>query len=254
MNSRRGFLGLPALGVFAADGGGMIPPSFPSQAPELAREVVGVSHGNFGRLKELVERRPTLAEAAWEWGFGDWETALGAASHVGNREIALYLIENGAAPTIFSAAMLGQVEVVRAMVAAQPGIQRQKGPHGIPLLAHARAGGARAKDVIAFLTELGGADERPALAPLSDEEKAVLSGTYGFGAGPSEHLKVSGAKGQFTIFRPEGAARNLFHLGGYAFFPAGAEQVRIQFQMERGKALSLTVDDFDLRVTAKRLD
>ncbi len=34
------------------------------------------------------------------------------------------LIANGAQPTIFSAAMLGQTDVVRAFVAAQPGVQR----------------------------------------------------------------------------------------------------------------------------------
>jgi hypothetical protein len=62
--------------------------TFPTQDPDVVREVVAVAHGNLKRLQELVDRRPTLALATWDWGFGDWETALGAASHVGNREIA----------------------------------------------------------------------------------------------------------------------------------------------------------------------
>src|ERR1051325_5140636 len=85
--------------------------SFPSQPPDVVKEMVSVSHGNVKRVKELVKMHPALAKAAWDWGFGDWETALGAASHVGNREIAELLIEQGAPPTIFSATMLGQLEV-----------------------------------------------------------------------------------------------------------------------------------------------
>ena len=48
-----------------------------------------------------VTRPPAsaLACATLDWGFGDWETALGAASHVGRPEIAEYLIANGAEPT-----------------------------------------------------------------------------------------------------------------------------------------------------------
>src|SRR5262245_21383970 len=143
--SRRNFLGvlpaaafLPALqtSTDAAPVG-----SFPRQDAAVVREMVGVAHGNVTRVKELVSARPALARAAWEWGYGDWETALGAASHVGNKDIARILLDNGAHPTIFSAAMLGQLDVVRAFVAASPGIQRTRGPHGITLLAHARAGG-----------------------------------------------------------------------------------------------------------------
>src|SRR5882762_4889020 len=130
-----------AAGVPPADParpGGGVGAVFPAQDPDLVREMVSVSHGNVKRVKELVDRRPTLAGATWDWGFGDWENALGAASHVGNREIAEYLIAHGARPTIFSAAMLGQLDVVKAFVAAAPGVQRIRGPHSITLLAHAK--------------------------------------------------------------------------------------------------------------------
>jgi hypothetical protein len=50
--------------------------------------MVGASHGNLARVNELVLAHPALANAAWDWGFGDWETAIGAASHVGNKQIA----------------------------------------------------------------------------------------------------------------------------------------------------------------------
>jgi hypothetical protein len=98
--------------------------AFPSHPPALAREIVGASHGNVARVKELVAGRPALARAAWDWGYGDWETALGAASHVGHREIAELLLANGAHPTIFSAAMLGQLEVVKAFITG-PALRRR---------------------------------------------------------------------------------------------------------------------------------
>ena len=81
--------------------------TFPQQAPAMVREAVVASHGNVKRIRELVDAHPALARAAYDWGFGDWEDCLGAASHVGNREIADYLISKGARPTIFSATMLG---------------------------------------------------------------------------------------------------------------------------------------------------
>ena len=114
-------------------------PHLLSQDPKRVKETVAVSHGNLLRVRELVEASPALAKATWDWGFGDWETALGAASHTGRREIAELLIAHGARPDIFTFAMFGQLDVVKAYVEANPGIQRTLGPHGITLLSHARA-------------------------------------------------------------------------------------------------------------------
>ncbi len=110
----------------------------------MAEEIVSVSHFSYERVKGLLDQSSDLAKAGRDWGFGDWETALGAASHTGNRDIALLLIEHGARPDIFTFAMLGQTDVVRALIEAQPGVQRIPGPHGITLAAHARAGGEAA--------------------------------------------------------------------------------------------------------------
>jgi hypothetical protein len=63
------------------------------------------------------------------------------------------LLERGARLDIFAAAMLGQLEVVKAILAADPAAKSAPGPHGIPLLAHAQAGGEAAKAVLAFLIE-----------------------------------------------------------------------------------------------------
>src|SRR5262245_49135294 len=150
--------------------------AFPSHPADLVREMVSVAHGNPARVKELLAARPTLARAAWDWGFGDWEDAIGAASHVGNREIAETLLTHGARPTIFSAAMLGHLDTVKAFIGASPGIEATPGPHGITLLRHAMAGGARAQAVVDYLKTLPGADKRPEAQPLTAEQMAALTG------------------------------------------------------------------------------
>ena len=128
-------------------------PAFSSTDPAAALEMVGVAHRDPQRVRALVERHPGLARAAIDWGFGDWESALGAASHVGNREIAEYLLAHGEVPTVFSSAMLGQLDLVKSFLANSPGLERTHGPHGITLLAHARAGGPKAAGVLQYLTE-----------------------------------------------------------------------------------------------------
>jgi len=224
--------------------------AFPTQEPELVREMVTVAHGNVARVKELVARHQTLAKAAYDWGFGDWETALGAASHVGNREIADFLLANGARPTLFSAAMLGQLDVVKAFVGASPGVQRIKGPHSITLLRHAMAGGAPARPVLEYLTALGGADERIQEKPLSDADRAKLAGLYAIGS-DSDRIEISVVKESLQFARTGRIARGLFHLGAYEFCPMGAENVRVRFE-ETGGGVTLTVHDPDVVLTAKR--
>jgi len=119
--------------------------------PNLVSEFVGNAHGDLQRVKDLLEQEPALLNASWDWGGGDWETALGAAAHMGRADIALHLLENGARIDIFAAAMLGRLDIVKAITALQPGALRAFGPHGIPLLAHAEAGGEVAAAVAQFL-------------------------------------------------------------------------------------------------------
>ena len=123
----------------------------------LVNEFVGVSHGNINRVRELLAQESALINAAWDWGGGDWETGLGAAAHMGNREIAVYLLSHGARMDIFAAAMLGEVAIVRAMLAAYPDMKHALGPHGIPLMAHAQAGGEQAAEVLRLLSGDGAA-------------------------------------------------------------------------------------------------
>ena len=125
----------------------------PKLDPALVEEFVTKAHGDFERIKQLLEEEPALVNAAWDWGGGDWETGLGAAAHVGHRDIAEYLLARGARLDIFAAAMLGFTEIVRAIIAQHPELLSSKGPHGIPLLIHAQAGGDASAEVLTFLKE-----------------------------------------------------------------------------------------------------
>jgi hypothetical protein len=235
----------------------LVADAFPSQPRELVREMVTVSHFDLKRVRELVEARPSLARAAWDWGFGDWETALGAASHTGNRAIAEFLIAKGARPSLFSAAMFGQLDVVKAFVAAHPGIQRTRGPHSISLLAHAKAGGAAARNVYDFLESLGDAGADPEV-PLAEEERARLLGSYVFGIGINQAIDVTLEQNNFmktnqlTLTRKGTIGRPLYHLGERVFYPAGAPAVRIRFA-EENNTMTMSVTDAELVLTAKRV-
>jgi hypothetical protein len=231
-----------------------IPPdsSFPTQPAELVREMVGVSHNNLARVKELLARQPTLARAAYDWGFGDWEDALGAASHVGNRDIAEVLLANGARPSIFSAAMLGQLETVKAFIAASPGVESTPGPHGITLLRHAMAGGPRAQAVTDYLKTLPGADARPATQPLTAEQMAELAGDYLYGSSADERVTIAVSNNNALTFARIGRpARGLAHIGDRTFFPVGAPLVKIRFRAS-ASGMTLTVHDPDLVMEAVR--
>lgn len=126
----------------------------PALDAALVQEFVGNSHGNLERVKELLAGEPALINACWDWGGGDFETGLGAAAHMGRRDIAVYLLEQGARLDLFAAAMLGKLEVVIAALASFPTAVHTPGPHGIPLIAHARAGGEEAKEVLDYLESL----------------------------------------------------------------------------------------------------
>ena len=251
--SRRSFLSASSLlltpALARAD---VIRADFPNHEPELVQEVVVVAHGNVARLKELVGRQPALAKASYDWGFGDWESCIDAASHVGNREIAEFLIANGARPTIFSAAMLGQLDAVKALISAAPGVQRTKGPHSITLLRHAVAGGPRAQAVVDYLKSIEGADERAVEKPLTPEDLKKLAGVYTYGVTTGARIEMTaGTNGQLSFGRPGRFSRGLTHLGSYEFVPTGSEHVRIRFS-EAASGMTLTVHDPDVVLTAKK--
>ena len=227
--------------------------SFPSLRLALMKDVVGLSHSNLVRVKEMVQQHPALAKASWDWGYGDHETALGAASHVGQRAIAEFLLENGAPPTLFSATMLGQLDVVKAFMTATPGLQRIRGPHSLSLMVHARAGGPQAAAVVTYLQTVGDADLPLVDEPIGAEERAMLDGRYAFGDRPRDSFTITTKPNQVAIVRAGATARNLRHLGRLEFVPPGAPAVRVRFEREGATIVAFTIADPDVVVRAKRV-
>ena len=126
----------------------------PALEASLVQDFVGNAHGNLERVKELLAQEPALINSVWDWGGGDFETGLGAAAHMGRRDIASFLLENGARLDLFAAAMLGNLEIVKATLETYPDALNVLGPHGIPLIAHALAGGNDAVQVYEYLKSL----------------------------------------------------------------------------------------------------
>jgi hypothetical protein len=110
----------------------------PALDPDAVRAFVANAHADLDAVQAALVEEPALVNAAWDWGAGDWETGLGGAAHMGRRDIGEYLLAHGARIDIFAAAMLGEVEIVRAILEAHPEMRDAKGPHGIPLAAHAK--------------------------------------------------------------------------------------------------------------------
>jgi len=237
---------------------------YPSMNDNMVSSIVGASHGNFDKVKELVNARPELAGASWDWGFGDWETALGAASHVGRRDIAEYLISNGARPDIFTYTMLGMLNSVKEIIETVPGIQTHGGPHGITLLQHAKnrledknissTDAANVNKVISYLESLGNADSKPKSLDVTEEEKKKYLGEYRFGNGDGEIFVVDTHRlGFLQIGRKGLFGRKLNKVDENAFSPAGASSVKIIFKITGDKAVSLSVHEPEPLVTAVRV-
>lgn len=269
-SSAFGLLAASLPNILFAKSGTLIPANtkpfyrYPSIDDAIVSEVVGASHFNLDRIKELVGKRPELARATWDWGFGDWETALGAASHVGRRDIAEYLMSKGARPDIFTFAMFGDETAVRAMVEAKPGIQSMAGPHGITLLQHAKNGldregltdeqKQRNQKLIAYLESLGNADITPVNLEMTEAECEKYLGNYLYGEGPEEGFTVRlNMRKLISLGKLNKFGGALYHRGNQQFEYNGAPSVTISFQWAEGKVISLTVTEPELTLVAKKV-
>lgn len=260
--SRRKLLGFGALALAGEAGKAFrltasgqvraVPAGFPRQDPGLVREVVQFAHFDLEAVRELVRVRPALATASWDWGFGDWETPLGAASHTGRREIAEVLMAHGARPGLLTLAMLGELDAVRVILEARPAARSIPGPHGLTLLQHARAGGEAAAPVVEYLERLGGADSRPTDLPISEEEMSAYVGSYVLVSDPPVRFRIIDRNGQLAFRHGESAPRRLLRQDEHEFRPVGAPAVRIRFELNGELAMRVEIVDGSTTVTANR--
>jgi len=127
---------------------------------EVVKEFVGVSHSNLARVKEMLENDNLFLHVSYDWGGGDFESGIEAAGHVGNKEIANYLLSKGARYNVYLASMLGHIDIVKQVLAFNPSLLNSKGPHGFTMLHHAQKGGEDSKPVVEYLQSLGATQTR----------------------------------------------------------------------------------------------
>jgi hypothetical protein len=122
---------------------------------DKVKDFVIAGHGNLDAAKKLLEEFPTLLYATWDWGNGDFETAIEGAGHVGNKEIANYLIAAGARTNLFVLTMLGKTTIVKSFLETFPQYLHAKGPHGFTFLHHAQKGGDDSKELLDYFQSKG---------------------------------------------------------------------------------------------------
>ena len=128
---------------------------------QRVQDFVIYAHSDLRMVKTLLDKEPGLIHASVDWGGGDFESGLNGAAHMGRRDIVDFLLERGARPDLFCAAMLGQLEVVRALLTLQPKLIDAKGPHGFTLHFHAQVGGKAAEPVLEYLQSVKKLDLKP---------------------------------------------------------------------------------------------
>lgn len=98
--------------------------------PSPADRFVGAAHGDLESVKKMLAEDPDLLEARSSQD----ESALQAATHTGQRHIVEFLLEQGAAIDICTAAFLGRRDEVRRMLEEDPALKDAQGAHGLPVL------------------------------------------------------------------------------------------------------------------------
>lgn len=108
-----------------------------SDEHSVVEELVGNAHGNLARVRELLDVHPAALNLRAPWN----ETAIEAATQMGDKPIIELLIGRGAPVDFFTALVLGRVEDVEAELAAHPSRVNARGVHDLPALYFAAIGG-----------------------------------------------------------------------------------------------------------------
>lgn len=101
---------------------------------------VSAAHKDLEETQKIIEAKPLLLNCTNQVRKGDFETAIGGASHMGRRDIADLLVAKGARLDIFNLAFLGYFDLVKQLVTDFPHLLKSPGPHGFSLLHHAKVG------------------------------------------------------------------------------------------------------------------
>lgn len=116
-------------------------------------EFVSAAHKSLEDTQKIIEAKPLLLNCTSQLAKGDFETAIGGASHMGRKDIADFLVSKGARLDIFNYTFLGYDDFVRKLITDHPHLLNAPGPHGFTLLHHAEVG--ERKELAAWLQEKG---------------------------------------------------------------------------------------------------
>lgn len=281
--TRRGFIGLGSATVLAgmAGAGGAIgllqqQPASPSESPAAAppdaaqpnttpqgqwerpaalkpedvQAVVGAAHRDIDKVRSLLDAQPSLVNATWDWGSGDFESPLGAAGHTGQVEIAELVLSRGACIELHCAAMLGWLELIKSAVAARTGAENILGPHAIPMHSHAREGGDRAAAVLEYLESLNCLRD----IAVSEATRNACAGRYRV-EGSDDELLVIVANRRMLLQPPTKRPWYLLHQGEGVYRPADATQVKLSFEMnaDGSQSKAMLIDEGNDQATAVRV-
>lgn len=108
--------------------------------PDEINEFVAAAHNDADKTRKMVDKNPLILNCSSQIARGDFETAIGGASHMGRKDIADILVQRGARLDIFNLTFLGYTDVVKNLIEASPHYLNSYGPHGFTLLHHAKAG------------------------------------------------------------------------------------------------------------------
>ncbi|MDQ6720560.1 MAG: ankyrin repeat domain-containing protein [Candidatus Dormibacteraeota bacterium] len=136
----------------------------------VVEELVGNAHGNLARVRELLDAHPAALNMRAPWN----ETAVEAATQMGNKPILEVLLARGAPLDFFTACVLGHVEQVEAELVSDPGRAEARGVHELPALYFAAIGGS---SEIAERLLAGGADVNARAEGAAPIHGAVMGGS-----------------------------------------------------------------------------
>jgi len=108
-------------------------------APEqqIIDQFVNAAHGDMKTVKELLQAHPGMINARSTMD----ETALGAAAHTAQKNIAEFLLQNGAELDICSAVVLGRKGEIEARLDSDPENVKATGSHNLPIMFYAALSG-----------------------------------------------------------------------------------------------------------------
>ena len=162
----------------------------------VVEELVGNAHGNIARVRELLDLHPAALNVGAPWN----ETAIQAATQMGDKPIIELLIGRGAPVDFFTACVLGRMDDVKAELDADPARVNARGVHDLPALYFAAIGG----DIqLAKLLIDTGADVNAKAEAAAPIHGAVMGGS----AAMVRLLLESGADPSLPDYKGRGARR-----------------------------------------------